>query len=78
MKAEDFYISNFRSKFNPCFKENRKIEQYTFDDMVEFAERYHEAMKKDLLADFAYYCNSFNIENNDILDEDIDNFLAGR
>ena len=43
MKAEDLYIINYRSKYNPCFKENRKIEQYTFDDMVEFAERYFEA-----------------------------------
>jgi hypothetical protein len=40
MNAEEFYIANYRSKFNPCFKENRKIEQFTFDDMIEFAERY--------------------------------------
>ena len=43
MKAEDFYITNYRSKYNLCLKENRKIEQYTFDDVVEFAERYFES-----------------------------------
>ena len=46
MNAEDFYIINYRSKFNPCFKENRKIEQFTFDDMIEFAERYNEAQQQ--------------------------------
>ena len=46
MNAENFYIVNYRSKFNPCFKENRKIEQYTFDDMIEFAERYNEAQNQ--------------------------------
>lgn len=47
MNAEEFITGNYRSKFNPLLdKANRKIEQYTFDDVVEFAEAYKECCTK--------------------------------
>lgn len=33
------------------------------------------SQKRELLAAFSNYCNSFNIENNCIMDDDIDAFL---
>ena len=33
---------------------------------------------REILIEFAYYCNSFNRENNNIYEEDVDEFLKER
>jgi hypothetical protein len=51
-EAEEFYYSNYRSKYSPLFDEaNRKIQQFTFDEMMDcmqaFAEKHHiDKLKK--------------------------------
>lgn len=43
MNAEEYITGNYRSKYNPLLdKHNRRLEQYSFDDVIEFCEAYAE------------------------------------
>ena len=47
LTAEEFITTNYRSRFNPLLdKANRTMQQYSFDDVVEFAEAYHKELTK--------------------------------
>ena len=49
MTVEEHIIYNFRSRHNPLLdKANRTIQQYTFDDVIEFCESYTNQQIEDL------------------------------
>lgn len=48
-KAEEYYMGNYRSAHNVMDKSNRKLQQFDFYDMTDFAEAYAAEQKKELL-----------------------------
>ena len=48
MDATKWFVTNRRSRFNPLLdKANRTMPQYTFDDIVDCMEDYHQAKSKE-------------------------------
>ena len=42
MDATEYHLDNFKAKFNCIDKDNCKLNQFDFYDMVNFAEQYHQ------------------------------------
>ena len=48
MDATKWFVTNRRSRFNPLLdKANRTMPQYTFDDIVDCMESYHQARAEE-------------------------------
>ena len=50
-KAEEFYLSNYKSEFNCSDKINRKIKQFDINDMIDFASQFSNHQNKALIED---------------------------
>ena len=51
MKAEEYYLTNRRSEYNCIEKSNRKIQQFDFYDLIDFAQQYAEHYHQERLKD---------------------------
>ena len=61
-KAEKYYASYYfvttrRSKNNPLFEQNKKIKQYDFEELIEYAADFAEQEKKQEAIEFGGFLN---------------------
>ena len=65
MNPEQFYIENYRSTHNVMFKGNRCIQQFTFDDLIDFADSYNKAKLRQDINDLYDWLDNLTQEEYD-------------
>jgi hypothetical protein len=78
MNPEQFYTESYRSAHSVISKENRRIQQFTFDDLINFAGSYNKAKLRQDINDFYDWLDNLSQDEYDdmTLTEKIEKFLV--